>query len=156
MTSQNGRTQRGFTLIELMIVVTIIGLLAATAVPQYQDYVARARWADSFDSTTQVQTAIAECTQNNGGVISGNCDTLALLTGSGFLPTGYTLVASRYESTAPTLTSGTGAIVLTGNAQAGGCTVTLTPVVNAQAVTWAFTNGASPAGCSRAKTGVGT
>lgn len=58
--------QKGFTLIELMIVVAIIGILAAVALPAYQDYTARAQVSEGFTMTSGMKTTIAEYAQTNG------------------------------------------------------------------------------------------
>ena len=60
------RNQEGFTLIELMIVVAIIGILVAVAIPQYQNYVARAQAADGFSLAGGLKTALAEYHNTNG------------------------------------------------------------------------------------------
>lgn len=60
------RAQAGFTLIELMIVVAIIGILAAVALPAYQDYTARAQVSEAFTMTGGAKTTIAEYGQTNG------------------------------------------------------------------------------------------
>ncbi len=58
--------QKGFTLIELMIVVAIIGILAAIAIPAYQDYTQRAQVGEAMTLVSGAKTALAEFAQTNG------------------------------------------------------------------------------------------
>jgi type IV pilus assembly protein PilA len=60
------KLQQGFTLIELMIVVAIIGILAAIAIPAYQDYTQRAQMGEAFTIASAAKTAIEEYAQTNG------------------------------------------------------------------------------------------
>lgn len=63
----------GFTLIELMMVVAIIGILAAIALPSYQDYAARARYAEVVAAATPARTRVDLCVQTNG---AGQCGSI--------------------------------------------------------------------------------
>src|SRR5579871_4733258 len=60
------RLQKGFTLIELMIVVAIIGILAAIAIPAYQDYTIRSQVTEGLNLAGAVKTSVAEFYANNG------------------------------------------------------------------------------------------
>jgi type IV pilus assembly protein PilA len=157
------RVQSGFTIIELMIVVAIIGVLAAIAIPQYQDYVTRTRWADNFNAVAQLKTAVADCMQNNlqPGLPAPPCDamgagvgTAADLIGNGFLSQNYAVTLKPGYGT---VSYAAGVINFAGGTATAGvaCTVSLTPNSGGSTIQWTFANTA-PAVCNRAKTGIGT
>ncbi|WP_133127996.1 pilin [Legionella nagasakiensis] len=127
------KRQQGFTLIELMIVVAIIGILAAVAIPAYQDYTLRARVTEGLNLAAAAKLAVAETAISNGALPANQA------------ATGYPgLTAATPNVTSITIAGdGTAAITIT-YAAAGiaGNTLILTPTLQANGeVTWICTGG---------------
>jgi len=103
------RVQQGFTLIELMIVVAIIGILAAVALPAYQDYTVKSKWAANIAELEGVKNAVKVCLNEEAGV-GTNCATATNLAKYGFA--GTALPQPKYATAAVGLTGNTSSVAI--------------------------------------------
>jgi len=138
LNAMKNKTQKGFTLIELMIVVAIIGILAAVALPQYQSYTQKARYTEVVLASSSFKTALEVCAQVEGTLLIATCGhslggVPAAATASGII-TSVTITAGAVDASNAVVT----VVPVAGGGIAATDTYVLTGTLTASGkVTWA-------------------
>jgi len=131
MEKMTQQSQKGFTLIELMIVIAIIGILAAIALPQYQTYTKKARFSEVILAASSAKGLVDVCFQTRGEATLANCDTAAEI---GLDTTG---AAAGTQVSSVGITETTAAVTATGASTVDSKTYILVPTVASGTLTWA-------------------
>lgn len=128
--------QQGFTLIELMIVIAIIGILAAVAIPAYKDYTLRAKVGEAMSLTSGAKSAVAEYHMTNGSFPATNAD--AGLAAAATITGNYVDNVAVGADGVITATFNLDDVNLTvGGLGVAGTTITFTPTAGTGSITWA-------------------
>ena len=131
------RKQQGFTLIELMIVIAIIGILAAIAIPAYQNYTVRAKVTEGLNLASAAQLAVAETYQSNGAFPTGGNVSYGLPLPASIQGKYVDSVAADSKGVITITFKGSG---LGGSPSANGKILTMTPITGSGAMAWVCGN----------------
>ena len=133
---KRARKQQGFTLIELMIVVAIIGILASVAIPAYQDYTAKAQVSEAFSLASSAKSAVSLVYAETGTFPGDNAAAGIAAAGT---------INGQYVTSVTVGADGVITILFAAPAVESGHSVLLTPTANGGSTSWACSSTDIPA-----------